>query len=104
MFGTKWTNAYGAKPDPNNVWANALSGLTQKDLSRGLKRLGDSGAEWPPTAPEFRKLCIHFSQNEIDEIRRKEDMAAMPLPKPRNKEVGLKWIQKINKEILGRKI
>lgn len=44
--------------DPDGVkrhWAEALGVLTKEELTRGVMNLGTR--DWPPTLPEFLKLC-----------------------------------------------
>lgn len=35
-----------------------LTGLTGQDLANGLEAVAVSGLIWPPSAPEFRELCL----------------------------------------------
>lgn len=56
LFGQKWTKTYGLA-DRNGEWLKTLNGLLPVQLDMGLNRVRTSGSEWPPTAPEFRKLC-----------------------------------------------
>ncbi|WP_422465892.1 replication protein P [Endozoicomonas sp. ALC013] len=56
LFGQKWTSAYGLA-DRNGEWLKTLNGLHPAQLEIGLNRVRLAGSEWPPTAPEFRKLC-----------------------------------------------
>lgn len=44
-----------AQGDIVEVWANELADLTHAELKRGKEAL--SSREWPPTLPEFKKLC-----------------------------------------------
>lgn len=56
MFASRWTSQYG-ESDAEGVWSRALAGLTGEDVARGVARVADSRAEWPPSAPEFRAMC-----------------------------------------------
>ena len=96
MFGRKWSSAYGDEVDPDNIWAKVLAGLSQKDINRGIKQVGESGMEWPPTAPEFRKLCVTMTREELDQLMENNQIA---LPKPASKEVSAKWIAIIKKDL-----
>lgn len=58
MFGHKWTSSYGAEVDPDRVWLATLDGVSADQIKTGLSRLRERGDEWPPSAPEFRKLCL----------------------------------------------
>lgn len=56
-YGAKFSNQWGAL-DPHTLkrhWAQRLAGLTAEQLRAGLEAL--ERHEWPPTLPEFVKLC-----------------------------------------------
>lgn len=61
MYGHRWTSAYGAEVDTDRVWAATLAGVTYPQIKHGLRQCVDQGLDWPPTAPEFRRLCIDGS-------------------------------------------
>jgi hypothetical protein len=75
MYGHKWTSQFGDEIDPNNVWAASLKGVTKDQVKHGLNCLVLQGAEWPPSAPEFRKLCTGADEVswEHKRIERAED-------------------------------
>lgn len=56
-YGKKFTDQWGATaPDLlADHWAQKLTGYTPRELKRGIAAL--EGREWPPTLPEFKKLC-----------------------------------------------
>lgn len=56
-YGKRYTDLWGAtNPDAwLSYWAQQLAGYTQAEIERGLAALGTR--EWPPTLPEFKKLC-----------------------------------------------
>ncbi len=92
MFGHKWVSSYGAAIDPDKVWFATLGGVSDEQIKEGLKRLAESGQEWPPSAPEFRKLCLddgaHWEHKAFDRIAAETDRQ-LALPKPeRNLNVG----------------
>ena len=58
MYGHRWTSNFGDQVDPQNVWAACLRGITRDQIRRGLNRCAVLCLEWPPSAPEFRKLCL----------------------------------------------
>jgi len=39
------------------VWAASLKGITPEMIKTGLNKLITRGYDWPPSAPEFSKLC-----------------------------------------------
>lgn len=65
MFGHRWTASFGEKTDPDQVWFRCLQDLTGKDIANGLSAVALSGMEWPPTAPQFRDMCIHHNVSNL---------------------------------------
>lgn len=57
LFGTRWTSQH-ALSDTTGEWGSTLAGVRPDQIKIGLDRLRLSGAEWPPSAPEFRHLCV----------------------------------------------
>lgn len=57
MFGHRWTSSFGDAIDPDRVWSAALAGLDEQQVRAGMRAVMDAGDEWPPSAPEFRRLC-----------------------------------------------
>ena len=41
------------------MWQASLKGITEQKIKDALNLLSKRGDEWPPSAPEFRKLCMH---------------------------------------------
>lgn len=61
LFPHRWTPVMGIwAPDSAsvNTWRSTLKGLTPKQLARGIERVRLSGSTFPPSAPEFRQLCL----------------------------------------------
>ena len=98
MFGHKWVSSYGREPDPDRIWSATLYDLSEPQIRAGLRALADSGAEWPPSAPEFRQLCLNPG-GELWETRRiqlADQERAMMLPAPvRHKDVGARALANI---------
>ena len=44
--------------DTDKVWAACLRGILPEQIKHGLNELAKSGDPWPPSAPEFRALCL----------------------------------------------
>lgn len=61
MYGHRWSSAYGDEIDPGNVWAAVIDGLDEMQIRHGMRELVRQGYDWPPSAPEFRKLCTGAS-------------------------------------------
>lgn len=60
LYGSAWTSQYGDDPrnDAARTWAAALAGLTPDHLATGLRACVVEGAEFPPSAPRFRAMCL----------------------------------------------
>jgi hypothetical protein len=60
MFGHTWVSQYGANPEGigADTWAAALGGITPQQLGQGLRAALATGADWPPSAPRFRAMCL----------------------------------------------
>jgi nucleotide-binding universal stress UspA family protein len=71
LYGHKWVSSYGtsdiklddagnARPD-SGIWGKALAGISGQQIAYGMKlctqRTGEQAA-WPPSAPEFRDMCL----------------------------------------------
>lgn len=56
-YGKKFTDQWDAtKPELwVSFWCEQLAGLTDAEIARGVAAL--SGRDWPPTLPEFKRLC-----------------------------------------------
>ncbi len=62
MFGHKWVSAYGADIDPTGIWLQCLEELQPAHIQYGIAVLKNSGLSWPPSAPEFRSMCLPTGQ------------------------------------------
>lgn len=61
LYGHRWVSSYGADVDPDNVWSATLYGITEAQIRAGMRRCVDLALDWPPAAPEFRKMCLGVS-------------------------------------------
>lgn len=76
MFGHRWTSSYGDEVDPDRAWQAALKGMTEAMVKQGLNRVAASGLEWPPSAPEFRAMCMDgYGTEETDWEQRRNEAA-----------------------------
>lgn len=57
LYGHKWTSVHGLE-DTSGVWGKALSGVDKYQIAAGAKACALSGEPWPPSAPEFRGMCL----------------------------------------------
>lgn len=62
IYGRRWTGSFGVSADQTHAWAATLGGLTGAQIGAGLTALAETQDEqlrkWPPSAPEFRALCL----------------------------------------------
>lgn len=56
IYGHAWTSQFG-KHD-NGTWLVGLSYISQSDIKYGLQECLHSGEKWPPTLPQFRRMCL----------------------------------------------
>lgn len=70
MYGHKWVSSYGEEVDPDRVWAATLYNLDEAAIRKGMRACVDQRLEWPPSAPEFRDLCIgpveHWEHKRVE--------------------------------------
>lgn len=64
MYGHKWVSSFGAEADPDRVWASCLKGISNEQIKHGLNRCALECMDWPPSAPEFRALCIDWCEGQ----------------------------------------
>lgn len=58
-YGHRWTSSFGVLPKPDHAWAKHLTGLNGRQIANGLALMSNLDTEgWPPSAPQFRKLCL----------------------------------------------
>ena len=69
LYGHKWVSSYGAEVDPDHVWSATLYGLTEPQIRHGMRQCVDQALDWPPSAPEFRKLCTDASSVSWEHAR-----------------------------------
>lgn len=55
IYGHKWLSNFGSRDD--GTWLEGLRGLLPEELARGLRACLTRVDPWPPTLPEFRRLC-----------------------------------------------
>lgn len=73
IYGHRWLSSYGPT-DADDTWLRGLNGLSPSDLGKGLMACVESGDEWPPTLPAFRRLC------KPDPYPYRNDVPALPVP------------------------
>src|SRR5436309_15731923 len=55
--------------EPPAEWVGVISQLTGYQLERGMKRLLASGKASIPSLPEFRRMCVEVSNDDLDPPR-----------------------------------
>lgn len=56
IYGHRWTSSYHDSDD--GTWLAGLRDLIPEELAHGLRACIHRAEEWPPTLPEFRRLCL----------------------------------------------
>jgi hypothetical protein len=84
IYGHKFSSTYGESAfnedgltEAAKTWASGLRGLTGDQVANGLRECVDCGEAWPPTLPEFVKMCKgsainRFGLDYIPEYHREE--------------------------------
>lgn len=62
LFGQRWADSYGS--EPGKLWLEAIDSLSDHELKDGIARLMKSGAQHPPTLPEFITLARGISRTQ----------------------------------------
>ncbi len=94
-YGTRWVASIeGIEDIAVKEWSDGLSGLSGRDIKRGLDNLSD---EWPPSLPQFKSACIVKKQ-----IKNPAHKEYIELPKPRiTKDQADHNISELRKAING---
>lgn len=65
MYGHKWTAVHG-ESDASGTWGKVLVDISGQQIANGMQqcatRTGEQAA-WPPSAPEFREMCLAGQSN-----------------------------------------
>lgn len=78
----------------DDTWARGLHAMTPQDLSNGLTACLAREESWPPSLPEFIRLC----KPKDDKAPYHEMFVSLPKPKI-SKEEALAWVNKIRAEL-----
>ena len=68
MYGHKWVSISEAD---DGTWLTGLCGISPDQVAKGLSRLVDEFHQWPPSLPEFKRLCLGIDENELMEYIKK---------------------------------
>lgn len=66
LYGHAWISVHGLTPQDEagaltmsgDTWGRVLAGLTAQQIAAGLDACVTEGAEFPPSAPRFRAMCL----------------------------------------------
>src|SRR5690606_36770232 len=59
MYGNRWTGSVGVSAGQEHAGATVLGGVNGAQIANGLGQLVERADDWPPSAPEFRAMCLH---------------------------------------------
>lgn len=63
MYGHKWTSNYGTGDD--GTWLAGLRNLEPEQLAHGITLCIISHDDWPPSMPEFRRMCLDIPEKHV---------------------------------------
>lgn len=63
IFGTAFLTSFGEIPD--QVWIEALSKLSEKDINAGLNKVLRGGYDFAPSLSKFLKLCTPETVEDV---------------------------------------
>ena len=64
IYSHKWSSH--AEAD-DGTWLQGLRGLSPAQVAHGLSMLIKNFISWPPSLPEFKKLCIGADDEELEQ-------------------------------------
>jgi hypothetical protein len=83
IYGHKWTSHIGIGVDESGLlsdsaitWQKGLAGITTDQIKHGFDVLIFRNHEWPPSLPEFRKICLSAERDNIPSIEQVATMLA----------------------------
>lgn len=92
MFGKAFYREHG--DEPTTLWQQAISRLTDAQLSRGLANLANDGLEFPANLPQFVAAC-----KKLPPVRH---LGVKCLPVDNNAEAEKAWAHM--ERLAGRKL
>ena len=103
VHGARWTASIdGIEADAVREWSRALGDMTPEQIRRGLDNLN---SDWPPTLPEFKRLCEGRGKNEygLDYIPQyyRETRHERLLDQPRDEEAAKEHLAKMRAALRG---
>jgi hypothetical protein len=103
VYGARWTASIdGIEADAVREWSRALGDMTPEQIRRGLDSLA---SDWPPTLPEFKRLCEGRGKNEfgLDYVPAyyRETRHNRLLDQPRDEEAAKEHLAKMRAALRG---
>lgn len=62
VYGYRWTSSYGMADD--GTWLAALKNIALEKIQAGMTKLLTRAEDWPPSLPEFIRLCLDIPSTE----------------------------------------
>ncbi|MEO1082415.1 MAG: hypothetical protein AAFY29_22865 [Pseudomonadota bacterium] len=90
--------------EPQMAWAYAVDGISAEIVGEGIRTMVRSGDTFPPSAPEFRRLCLQIDTWEHERIQHADRLAqerlALP-PPPRDPQVIASGIASLREALVS---
>ena len=83
LYGHKWSSAHGDQPEDGSgkTWQHGLRGINASEIGDGLQACLAREDDWPPTLPEFLRLCRPKDNQPANDWKsQRADPAKMPSP------------------------
>lgn len=84
IYGHKWSSHLGVASDADGrltdaakMWQKGLVGITLDNLKAGFDALVLQAHAWPPSLPEFRKLCLARAGADVPTLDQVVSILAM---------------------------
>jgi len=65
IYGHAWSSL---SERDDGTWLVGLCGLSPRDLATGLSACLSRNSDFPPSLPEFKRLCIGITSQDIDQF------------------------------------
>jgi hypothetical protein len=101
IYGHRWTVSFdGIEEMAMREWAIGLADMTPEQIRHGIDSMN---GDWPPTLPEFKRLCTGRAINEygLDYVPAyyRETRHERLLDAPRNEALAAEYLGKL-REVL----
>lgn len=63
VYGHRWTSSYGETDD--GTWFHGVKNIPIEKIQQGLRQLLLRANTWPPSLPEFIRLCLGLQDLEM---------------------------------------